>query len=337
MKQVLHANERKIQFEILSNPEFLAEGTAIQDLTNPDRVLIGGQEDTEMGRKAVERLVWVYRHWVPQQNILTTNLWSAELSKLAANAFLAQRISSINSISAVCETTGADVQEVARAIGMDKRIGSSFLNASVGFGGSCFQKDILNLVYLCERFSLHEVAAYWNQVVIMNDYQKRRFSMKIIEKMFNTISGKKIAIFGFAFKKNTTDTRETAAVYVAQHLLNEKAKIAIYDPQVEHDHILRDFQEYKVLPNDMKFDDFVTLYKDPYEAAKDAHAIAVITEWDMFRELDYTKIYESMSKPAFIFDGRNILDHTALKKIGFDVYSVGKPFGAPISMDRWSV
>jgi len=250
-----------------------------------------------------------------------------------ANAFLAQRISSINSISALCEHTGADVQEVARAVGMDSRIGDKFLNASVGFGGSCFQKDILNLVYLCETFGLQEVATYWNQVVAMNDYQKRRFAEKMLSKMFNTVTGKRIAIFGFAFKKNTGDTRETAALYVSQHLLNERAKLAIYDPKVEHEQIVYDFNEYKIMPQDMKFDDFVTLENDPYDAVKGAHAIAIITEWDAFKSYDYRKIYGLMNKPAFVFDGRNILDHKMLKEIGFDVYAVGKPYDTQLRMD----
>jgi len=329
---VLNANERGIKFEILSNPEFLAEGTAVADLKNPDRVLIGGSDSAE-GKKAVERLVWVYSHWVPKDQIITTNLWSSELSKLVANAFLAQRISSINSISALCETTGADVQEVSRAIGMDKRIGKSFLNASVGFGGSCFQKDILNLVYLCESFGLPEVAAYWDQVVKMNDWQKERFAQKMVNKMFNTVSGKKIAILGFAFKKDTGDTRETASIYVAQHLLHERARLSIYDPKVEYDQIRYDFVEYKALDPEMKFDDYVTLETDPYEAAKDAHAIAILTEWDEFKKYDFARMYSTMAKPAFVFDGRNILDHQALKKIGFEVYAIGKPFDVIHKMD----
>jgi len=333
MKIVLDANEKGLKFEVLSNPEFLAEGTAIRDLQKPDRVLVGGR-GTEAGQKAVDRLCWVYSHWIPKERIITTNLWSSELSKLTANAFLAQRISSINSISAVCETTGADVQEVARAIGMDKRLGSKFLNASVGFGGSCFQKDILNLVYLCERFGLPEVAAYWNQVVIMNDWQKKRFAMKMIQKMFNTITGKKIAMFGFAFKKDTGDTRETAAVFVAKHLLAEHAKIAFYDPKVEPEQYKLDFNEYKVLTSEQKFDDFVSIESDPYVAAAGSHAIAVMTEWDEFKSYDYKKIYDSMSKPAFIFDGRNVLDHEALKKIGFEVYAIGKPYGSTVDMDK---
>jgi len=301
-------------------------------LKAPDRVLIGGQS-TPQGQAAVEKLVWVYQHWVPRERIITTNLWSSELSKLTANAFLAQRISSINSISALCETTGADVQEVAHAIGTDRRIGKSFLNSSVGFGGSCFQKDILNLVYLCESFGLPEVANYWNQVIIMNDWQKKRFALKIIEKMFNTIAGKKIAILGFAFKKDTGDTRETPAIYVCQHLLNERAIVSIYDPQVEHEQIKHDFDEYKALDAGMKFEDFVHVEKDVYKSIQGAHAIAVMTEWDEFKNIDYEKAYASMSKPAFVFDGRNILDHSKLQKIGFEVYAIGKPFDPIHIMD----
>jgi UDPglucose 6-dehydrogenase len=275
----------------------------------------------------------VYGHWVPREQILTTNLWSSELSKLTANAFLAQRISSINSISALCETTGADVNEVSKAIGMDKRIGSRFLQASVGFGGSCFQKDILNLVYLCESFGLPEVAAYWNQVVVMNDYQKKRFALNMIQKMFNTISGKKIALMGFAFKKNTGDTRESASIFVSKYLLQERAKLSIYDPKVEGEQIRHDFDEYAVLEDGVKFDDLVTIENDPYVACEGAHAIAIMTEWDEFKTYDYEKIYKSMSKPAFIFDGRNIVDTAALRDIGFEVYAIGKPQAGSIKMD----
>jgi UDPglucose 6-dehydrogenase len=287
---------------------------------------LGGPETPE-GQRAVATVASIYQQWVPIDKILTTNVWSAELSKLTANAFLAQRISAINSISALCETTGADVQEVARAIGFDRRIGKDFLNASVGFGGSCFQKDILNLVYICERLGLSEVAAFWNQVLLINDYQKKRFAEKIVEKLFNTVAGKKIALFGFAFKKNTGDTRESPALYVSQYLLDERAKIAIYDPKVDPQQIRHDFDEYKLLPKEVKFDDFVTICSDPAVAAADAHAIAVLTEWDEFKTYDYAKIYSKMSKPAFLFDGRNILDHAALQKIGFDVFAIGKPFG----------
>lgn len=333
MKVVLEANEKGIKFQILSNPEFLAEGTAMTDLQCPDRVLIGGANEEAAGRAAIDRLVWIYQHWIAKERILTTNLWSSELSKLTANAFLAQRISSINSISALCETTGADVAEVGLAIGMDTRIGSKFLNASVGFGGSCFQKDILNLVYLCESFGLPEVAAYWEQVVIMNDYQKKRFAMNMISKMFNTICGKKIAILGFAFKKDTGDTRETPAIGVSTFLLAERAKLTIYDPQVESDQIRHDFDEYKALPEGTKFDDLVSCEQDPYVAVAGAHAIAVMTEWDEFKTYDYKRMYDSMSKPAFIFDGRNILDHKKLESIGFGVYAIGKPQSTSMNLN----
>jgi UDPglucose 6-dehydrogenase len=333
MKKVLEANTKKIKFEVLSNPEFLAEGTAISDLMKPDRVLIGGMPTTE-GNKAVARLSWVYSHWIPEERILTTNLWSSELSKLTANAFLAQRISSINSISALCETTGADVQEVAKAMGMDRRIGSAFLNASVGFGGSCFQKDILNLVYLCESFGLPEVAAYWNQVVVMNDWQKKRFALNMIRKMFNTIAGKKIAILGFAFKKNTGDTRETAALFVSQHLLNERAVLNIYDPKVSEEQITADFEEYEIMPSGTKFNDLVTVVDDPYACMEGAHAIAVMTEWDEFAEYDFEKVYKKMSQPCFVFDGRNILDHEKLRAIGFEVYGIGKPYSPSVDMEN---
>mmetsp|Transcript_4462 Transcript_4462/g.8143 ORF Transcript_4462/g.8143 Transcript_4462/m.8143 type:complete len:480 (-) Transcript_4462:72-1511(-) len=326
MRKVLMANDRGIGFEVLSNPEFLAEGTAMDDLAAPDRVLIGGLM-TKDGIAAVKRLCWVYEHWVPKEQIITTNLWSSELSKLVANAFLAQRISSINSISELCEATGADVQEVGRAIGLDKRLGSRFLNASVGFGGSCFQKDILNLVYLCESFGLKEIAEYWSQVVKINDHQKERFARIMIKKMFNTISGKKIVLFGFAFKKDTGDTRETAAVYVAKHLLAERAKVVVYDPKVEPQQIVEDFKYYKALPEGTEFKDHVTIETDPYKAVEGAHAIAVMTEWNEFKTYDYSKMYASMTKPAFIFDGRLILDHKMLLKIGYEVYAIGKPYG----------
>jgi UDPglucose 6-dehydrogenase len=330
MRKVLNANDRGIKFEILSNPEFLAEGTAIDDLQKPDRVLIGGGSDAD-GQAAVNALVSVYANWIPNERILTTNLWSSELSKLAANAFLAQRISSINAISAVCETTGADVDEVAHAIGLDGRIGAKFLKASVGFGGSCFQKDILNLVYLCESLNLPEVAAYWHQVVAINDYQKRRFADQIISALYNTIAGKKIALFGFAFKANTGDTRESAAIFLCKHLLEERAKISIYDPKVATDQILHDFEEYSVIPSHVDMKKSVTIESDAVTAAAGAHAIVIATEWKDFAEYDYQKLYESMSKPAFIFDGRNILDHDSLRKIGFEVYAIGKSFGR----NRW--
>jgi len=331
MSKVLHASKRHA-YSVLSNPEFLAEGTAITDLTSPDRVLIGGNELTDFDKLALERLVWIYEHWVPSDRVLTTNLWSAELSKLVANAFLAQRVSSINAISALCEQTGAHVGEVARAIGMDSRIGDKFLRASVGFGGSCFQKDILNLVYICESLGLKEVAAYWEQVVIMNDWQKYRFARRVVKALFNTVAGKRIALLGFAFKKDTGDTRETATIYVSKHLLAERAKLAIYDPQVLPEQIEADFSYYKALPAGVSYSDYVGVEKDAYSACAGAHALCILTEWDEFKELDFERIYESMAKPAFIFDGRNILDLAALKKIGFHVYGIGQPTEESLKM-----
>lgn len=311
--RILQSNPRGIEFHVLSNPEFLAEGTAIRDLESPDRVLIGSMTVPD-SHEAMQALVDVYAHWVPRERIITTNVWSSEMSKLVSNAMLAQRISSINSISALCERTGADVSEVSYAVSRDSRIGSKFLRPGVGFGGSCFKKDILNLVYLCEQYNLHEVANYWEQVVLMNDYQERRFANRIAKAMFNTLSGKRIALFGFAFKADTGDTRESPAIYIAKMLIEEHAKLAIHDPQA--------------LPNarlDMKgYEDSVEYCDDPYAAAKGAHAIAVITDWKCFAELDYKRLFDSMEKPAFIFDGRNILDHKKLFEIGFEVYPLGR-------------
>lgn len=317
IQKILAANSRGLEFQVLSNPEFLAEGTAIEDLQLPDRVLIGG-ERTPAGDKAVQTLVDVYAHWVPRERILTTNLWSSELSKLVANAFLAQRISSINSISALCEATDADVDEVANAIGHDSRIGPKFLKASVGFGGSCFQKDILNLVYLCESFGLPEVAAYWQSVVSINDWQKSRFATRIVKSLFNTVAGKRIAIWGFAFKKDTNDTRESAAIAICRDLLTEMAEVVVYDPKVPADQIRRD-----VLGPDGKNDRLV-IVDSAESAAKDAHAIAVVTEWDEFKTIDFTEVYENMPKPAFLFDGRNLLDLEKLRTIGFTASAIGK-------------
>ena len=317
IQKILAANSRGLEFQVLSNPEFLAEGTAIEDLQLPDRVLIGG-ERTPAGDKAVQTLVDVYAHWVPRERILTTNLWSSELSKLVANAFLAQRISSINSISALCEATDSDVDEVANAIGHDSRIGPKFLKASVGFGGSCFQKDILNLVYLCESFGLPEVAAYWQSVVSINDWQKSRFATRIVKSLFNTVAGKRIAIWGFAFKKDTNDTRESAAIAICRDLLTEMAEVVVYDPKVPADQIRRD-----VLGPDGKNDRLV-IVDSAESAAKDAHAIAVVTEWDEFKTIDFSEVYENMPKPAFLFDGRNLLDLEKLRTIGFTASAIGK-------------
>lgn len=321
LHSILSANSEDGQFQVLSNPEFLAEGTAVADLQNPDRILIGG-ERTPAGEEAVEALVNVYNQWIPRERILTTNLWSSELSKLVANAFLAQRISSINSISALCETTGADVDEVARAIGMDSRIGPKFLKASVGFGGSCFQKDILNLVYLCEHFNLPDVAAYWESVIKMNDWQKSRFVEKIVNKLFNTVSGKRIAVWGFAFKKDTNDTRESAAIYICRDLLLEGAQIALYDPRVPTSLIHEELQYVGVTPEVIEKQ--LTICTSCEEAADQSHGVAVLTEWDEFRDVDFDQVLEGMFKPAFLFDGRNFLDHQALEDKGFDVYAIGK-------------
>ncbi len=334
IRTILKATGNNVDFQVLSNPEFLAEGTAVADLHNPDRILIGGNQD-EAGLAAVECLVNVYNNWVSRDKIITTNVWSSELSKLTANAFLAQRVSSINSISALCEKTGADVEEVANAIGRDSRIGAKFLKSSVGFGGSCFQKDILNLVYLCNHFNLPEVAEYWLQVVKMNDFQKHRFAKNIIDTLFNTVSGKKIAFLGWAFKKDTNDTRETAAMYVADELLQDKAEIHIYDPKVAEKQIYKDleylqthrvghFVEQGENMSIAEIKQLVKVHKTPYDATKNAHAIAILTEWNEFKSYDWQKIYANMLKPAFLFDGRNITDENLLTKIGFEVYSIGK-------------
>jgi UDPglucose 6-dehydrogenase len=322
LKRVLAANCRNNRFEILSNPEFLAEGTAIHDLENPDRVLIGG-DDTPSGNEAVAKLSSIYSKWVPKERILTTNIWSSELSKLVANAFLAQRISSINSISALCEMTGADVDEVARAAGMDSRIGSKFLKASVGFGGSCFQKDILNLVYLCEHLNLPEVAAYWEQVVLINQWQKNRFVKRINQALFNTVADKRVVVFGFSFKKDTNDTRESPSIFVCRSLLEEHAKVVIHDPQVPVDLIYREMTAATGIEL-LQLKKKLTIETDPYVAAYGAHALIIVTEWDEYRKLDYLRIYNTMLKPAFVFDGRNIVSKKYLEGIGFEVYAVGK-------------
>ncbi|HBH50739.1 MAG TPA: nucleotide sugar dehydrogenase [Planctomycetaceae bacterium] len=324
--RILQSSATNATFDVLSNPEFLAEGTAVQDLLNPDRVLIGGESP-----QAVEQLVAVYSRWIPREKILTTNVWSSELSKLTANAFLAQRVSSINAISALCEATGANVDEVARAIGTDSRIGPKFLKASVGFGGSCFQKDILNLVYLCEHFGLTEVAKYWEQVVVMNDYQKRRFSSRIVRTMFHTVSDKKIAIWGFAFKKDTNDTRESAAITVCRDLLEEHARLTIYDPRVSEQQVrsvlegvFKDAAGVVSERHRQLLRDHVTVVSDPYTATDRAHAIAVLTEWDEFKSLEMQRVLDGMHRPAFVFDGRNILDQARLTSLGFEVHSIGR-------------
>jgi len=326
IQRILSSAEHRATFDVLSNPEFLAEGTAIEDLLNPDRVLIGGQSQS-----AINALAAIYTNWVPREKIITTNLWSSELSKLTANAFLAQRVSSINAISALCEVTGADVDEVAQAIGADRRIGSKFLKASVGFGGSCFKKDILNLVYLCEHFGLPEVAQYWEQVVKMNDWQRHRFASRMVKTMFNSVSGKRIAIWGFAFKKDTNDTRESSAITVCHDLLEEQANLAIYDPKVPAQKIVYDLEQ-ACLSDTGHLSDYhkklisenVSICDSAEAAASNAHAIALLTEWGEFKELDYKAIYDGMQQPAFLFDGRNLLDHASLIPHGFEIYAIGK-------------
>ena len=328
VKRILKAScPGKSSFDVLSNPEFLAEGTAIQDLLEPDRILIGGESPA-----AIETLSSIYRRWIPADKIIATNLWSSELSKLTANAFLAQRVSSINAISALCEVTEADVDEVSHAIGTDARIGPRFLKASVGFGGSCFQKDIMNLVYLCEYFGLPEVAAYWEQVIRMNDYQKRRFSERVVRTMFNTVSDKTIAIWGFAFKKDTNDTRESAAIYVCRDLLEERAKLRIYDPKVSESQIRKDLlgvMQTQQLSNNVDpeaiIDNNVTFCSSAAEAADNAHGVVILTDWDEFTTADFKSIHDQMLRPSFVFDGRNVVDRAKLRELGFEVYAIGKP------------
>ncbi len=318
LKSILDNSSNGVNFHILSNPEFLAEGTAVQDLLNPDRVLIGGEHP-----EAIQALVAIYAQWVSPELILTTNLWSSELSKLTANAFLAQRVSSINAISELCEVTGANVDEVAKAIGMDSRIGPKFLKASVGFGGSCFQKDILNLVYIARSYNLHAVADYWDQVIIMNEHQKRRFADNIIQTLYNTVSGKKVAMLGWAFKKDTNDTRESAAIYVADYLMNEQADLAVFDPKVTQERIQLDIDQLNSRPSESNRAQ-LRVVTDPYEACQDAHAIAVLTEWDEFKDYDWKRIKAQMKRPSFVFDGRKLLDRKMLESLGFIYYAIGE-------------
>merc|ERR1712218_745576 len=322
LERVVNANKTGHSFWILSNPEFLAEGTAMRDLSNPDRVLIGGQTCAE-GIAAAGVLADIYANWVPRERILTTNLWSSELSKLVANAMLAQRVSSMNSISQLCQKTGADVSEVSRAIGADSRIGQKFLRASVGFGGSCFQKDILNLVYICESEGLMEVASYWQAVVDMNEHQKKSFTNNIISSLFNTVTGKKIALFGFAFKKDTGDVRETPAVLVTKMLMDDGAMVHVFDPKVKKEDAMAEFKYHNMEIDESR----LVICRTPQEAVEAAHAIAVLTEWDEFKLYPYLEFYNAMMKPAFLFDGRGILDHRELEEIGFEVHAIGKGRG----------
>ena len=305
IKEILEENSNGIHFEILSNPEFLAEGTAISDMKSPDRVLIG-RDETESGKKAAQALVNIYANWIPKEKILTTNVWSSELAKLASNAMLAQRISSINSLSALCEKTGANIDELSKAIGMDHRIGPHFLKASVGFGGSCFQKDILNLVYLCKYYGLDEVAEYWHQVVKINEYQKDRFAQKIIDHFGGDLTGKKIAILGWAFKANTNDTRESPAIYVAEKLYKAGATLEIYDPMVTKDFILKDISMYWNCNSEIVQDRIKILYKT--SSFKESNTVAILTEWNEFKKIEFNK--------SKVFDGRNVLEES--------FYSIGK-------------
>ena len=322
IKDILANTNTAVNFEVLSNPEFLAEGTAIQDLIAPDRVLIGGDQ-TEAGLNAIEALVNIYTAWVPEDQIITTNLWSSELSKLTANAFLAQRVSSINALTELCESTGANIEDVAQAIGSDSRIGPKFLKASLGFGGSCFQKDILNLVYICKTLGLNEAADYWEQVIIMNNHQRNRFAHKIVKSLHGTVAAKKIAFLGWAFKKDTNDTRESAAIYIADIMIEELAYVQVFDPKVTLLQIRSDLNGLNTR-SETENDKFLINHSDPYEALNGTHAIAVITEWDEFKSYDWQKIYERMQKPAFVFDGRNILDQKKLESIGFIYQSIGR-------------
>lgn len=318
LKSILDNTGNGVKFHILSNPEFLAEGTAIADLHAPDRVLIGGDDASAMAALAA-----IYQAWVPQERILLTNVWSSELSKLVANAFLAQRVSSINAISELCEVTGANVDEVAHAIGCDSRIGAKFLKASVGFGGSCFQKDILNLVYIARSYHLVAVADYWEQVILFNDHQKTRFAEHIIKTMYNTVDGKRIALLGWAFKKDTNDTRESAAIYVADHLLNEEAELLVYDPKVSAEQVYKDL-DYLGTRSPAENRRLVTVVNEPYAAMSEAYAVAVLTEWDEFRQYDWLRIKAAMKKPAFVFDGRKLLDKSLLQDLGFQYYAIGE-------------
>ncbi|HGY5553863.1 MAG TPA: nucleotide sugar dehydrogenase [Prochlorococcus sp.] len=319
--------ETPISFAVLSNPEFLAEGTAIRDLESPDRVLIGGENSD-----AIQALVEVYRHWVPVEKILLTNLWSSELSKLTANAFLAQRISSINSLAALCEVTGADVREVARAIGSDSRIGSKFLQAGPGFGGSCFQKDILNLVYLCRHFGLPEVADYWENVVGLNAWQQHRISRLVVQKLFGTVTGKRLALLGFAFKADTNDTREAPAIRIANDLLEEGAQLAIYDPKVDPEQIARDLQLLASSPPDaqagptraaLSGEGTWWACSSVAAAVAGADAVLILTEWQQFSQLDWKSLAPLMRRPAWVFDARAVVDPEAVTASGLMLWRVG--------------
>jgi UDPglucose 6-dehydrogenase len=322
IQTILDSTGNGVQFDVLSNPEFLAEGTAIKDLFKADRVLIGGRE-TDRGEKAINQLVDIYANWIPKERIIKMNLWSSELSKLVANAFLAQRVSSINAIGELCEVTEANIEDISRAIGADSRIGSKFLNTSVGFGGSCFQKDILNLVYISKSLGLNEVSEYWEQVVKMNNHQRIRFAEKILKNLFGTISGKKITLLGWAFKKDTNDTRESAAIYIADKLIEEGAIVSVYDPKVNKQQMFNDINYLNSRP-EVENEKLLKYYDNPYDACKDSHAIAIITEWDEFIDYDWNMIFEKATKPVSIFDGRNIIEKEKVQSIGFNYFGTGK-------------
>ena len=323
IKQVLKSNSTGVTFEVLSNPEFLAEGTAIEDLYKSDRVLIGS-DNTKNGMNALNSLTSIYEKWIPKNKILKTSVWSAELSKLASNAMLAQRISSINSLSALCEKSGASIEEVSKAIGMDKRIGSDFLKSSPGFGGSCFQKDILNLVYLCRNYDLHEVANYWEEVIKINDYQKNRFSDTVIKYFDNKLIAKRIAIMGWSFKKNTNDSRESASIYICRDLLIKGAIINIYDPMVPPKRIITDIKNILRLNNidDNLLKELISnvfIFKNIDDSLKLTEAILILTEWDEFKSYNWKKFIKKSTTNVHIFDSRNIID----KSIAQNIYSIG--------------
>ena len=322
IKTILEAacdGEDQRTFSVLSNPEFLAEGTAIRDLEAPDRVLIGGDDST-----SIDALAAIYAQWVPQQQILRTNLWSSELSKLTANAFLAQRISSINSIAAFCEASGADVREVARAIGTDSRIGPKFLNAGPGFGGSCFQKDILNLVYLCRHFGLPEVADYWESVVALNTWQQHRIARLVVQKLFGTVTGKRLAILGFAFKADTNDTREAPAIRICRDLLEEGAQLVIHDPKVKADQMARDLNQEPASQVDRLSGIGSWAEAGSVEdAVMGADAVLILTEWQHYRDLNWQALAAQMRKPAWVFDARSVADPAQIKAAGLSLWRVG--------------
>ena len=315
---ILENNKDSKTFSVLSNPEFLSEGTAINDLLYPDRILIGGED-----KSAIKILFEIYQKWIEPNKILTMNLWSSELSKLVANAFLAQRISSINSVAALCEKTGADVHEVARAIGMDNRIGPKFINAGPGFGGSCFKKDILNLVYLSNYYGLPEVSEYWSKVLNINDWTRNRISKIIVEKLFGTLSNKKIAILGFSFKANTNDTRESSAIDICKNLLDEGAELSIYDPKVSSNQIKNELENFSLKINENSGGGSFTQSKSIFEATKDSDAIVILTEWDEFSEINWNHISKIMRKPSWLFDTRNICNPIEVSREGINIWKLG--------------